>query len=168
MRRQITFQHGIGSDSLRGTISIHHRRRDRSLCLPGHAKGGIIDTVTARALQSFLRFDRRGSTLARNPERCGPILSDTMSERVNRMETCKCRGVPTGDEVILLLECLECDGGMVKCAHCRKPEWWSNDKRRLALNAAESHRWQTGHSRVVARGFGPGYEGQIVMEVGDE
>jgi len=87
---------------------------------------------------------------------------------VSGMEQCDCRGLPEVQERILTLECLECEGGVVKCQHCGKPEWWSNEKRRCALNAAEAHRWQTGHPRVVARGFGAGYEGQIVMEVGDE
>jgi len=84
------------------------------------------------------------------------------------METCECRGRLEGGATTLILECLDCEGGVVRCPRCGKPEWWSNDKRRLALNAAEAHRWQTGHQRVVVRGFGEGYEGQIVMEVGDE
>jgi uncharacterized Zn-binding protein involved in type VI secretion len=84
------------------------------------------------------------------------------------MEQCTCRGVPAAQEGILTLECLACEGGLVTCPHCGKPAWWSNDQRRCALNAAEAHRWQTGHRRVVARGFGAGYAGHIVMEVGDE
>lgn len=84
------------------------------------------------------------------------------------MEKCDCRGLPSPQERILTLECLECTEGVVACSHCGKTEWWSSDKRRVALNAAEAHRWQTGHRRVVARGFGKGYEGHIVMEVGDE
>ena len=82
------------------------------------------------------------------------------------MEKCDCRGLPGAKERILTLECLECKAGVVTCPHCGKPEWWSSEKRRFALNAAEAHRWQTGHLRVVARGFGAGYEGHIVMEVG--
>jgi len=84
------------------------------------------------------------------------------------MDTCDCRGVPGVQDGILTLECLECATGVVTCVHCGKLEWWHSDKRRVALNAAEAHRWQTGHRRVVARGFGAGCEGQIVMEVGDE
>jgi hypothetical protein len=84
------------------------------------------------------------------------------------MEHCDCRGVPGEQERILILECLECEGGTVTCQHCGKPEWWSHAKRHLALNAAEAHRWQTGHPRVVARGFGAGDAGHIVMEVGAE
>jgi len=84
------------------------------------------------------------------------------------MEPCACRGRPNAQETILTLECLECAGGVVPCPHCGKPEWWVDAKRRVALNAAEAHRWQTGHRRVVARGFGGGYAGQIVREVGDE
>ena len=84
------------------------------------------------------------------------------------METCDCRGVPEAQERILTLECLECAGGVVTCRHCGKPEWWANAKRCFALNAAEAHRWQTGHLRVVARGFGAGDVGHIVMEVGVE
>jgi len=57
-------------------------------------------------------------------------------------------------------------GGCGGVPTLRKIEWWPNGKRRFALNAAEAHRWQTGHRRVVARGFGEGCEGHIVMEVG--
>ena len=84
------------------------------------------------------------------------------------METCECRGRPAKEEIALILECLDCEEGVVRCKHCGKPEWWSNDKRRFALNGAEAHRWETGHTRVVVRGFGEGHEGHIVMEVGDE
>jgi len=45
--------------------------------------------------------------------------------------------------------------------------WWPDAQRPIALNAAEAHRWETGHTRVVARGFGEGYAGQIVTEVGN-
>jgi len=83
------------------------------------------------------------------------------------MEWCDCRGLPAVQERILTLECLECAAGVVACPHCGKIEWWPNGKRRFALNAAEAHRWQTGHRRVVARGFGEGCEGHIVMEVGE-
>ena len=46
--------------------------------------------------------------------------------------------------------------------------WWPDAKRAVTLTAAETHRWETGHPRVVARGFGGGHVGQLVMEVGDE
>ena len=84
------------------------------------------------------------------------------------MDTCECRGSPGKETITLILECLDCEGGVVKCTHCGKPKWWSNDQRRFALTACETHRWETGHTRVVVRGFGVGYEGQIVMEVGVE
>jgi hypothetical protein len=84
------------------------------------------------------------------------------------MEKCNCRGLPGEQERILTLECLECEGNVVRCRQCGKAEWWSDAQRAIALNAAEAHRWETGHPRVVARGFGEGYAGQIVMEVGDE
>ena len=84
------------------------------------------------------------------------------------MDTCECRGRPAKEGITLILECLDCEGGVVKCTHCGKPKWWSNAQRRFALSAAETHRWEAGHTRVVVRGFGAGYEGQIVMEVGDE
>jgi hypothetical protein len=84
------------------------------------------------------------------------------------MERCDCRGVAGAQEPILTLECLECAGGVVTCPHCGKPAWWPKGERPFALNAAEAHRWETGHPRVVARGVGGGYEGQVVMEVGDE
>ena len=83
------------------------------------------------------------------------------------METCACRGLPGEQEKILVLECLECEGHLVRCWQCGKVEWWPDERRQIALNAAEAHRWETGHQRVVARGFGAGYEGHIVMEVGD-
>jgi hypothetical protein len=86
---------------------------------------------------------------------------------VNRMEPCICRGLPGTQERILLLECLECEGSLVRCWQCGQVEWWPVERRQIALNAAEAHRWQTGHPRVVARGVGGGYEGHIVMEVGD-
>jgi len=82
------------------------------------------------------------------------------------MDTCECGGRAAKEAVTLILECLSCEGGVVTCPHCGKPEWWPNDQRRFALTAAESHRWETGHTRVVVRGFGAGYAGQIVMEVG--
>jgi hypothetical protein len=81
------------------------------------------------------------------------------------METCDCRGLPGAQERILMLECLECEGHLVRCRQCGKAEWWSDERRQVALSAAEAHRWETGHERVVARGFGEGHEGQIVMEV---
>ena len=84
------------------------------------------------------------------------------------MEKCECRGVPETEHITLTLECLDCEGGVVKCKQCGKPEWWTDEKRRFALNAAEAHRWETGHTRVVVRGFGGKYAGQVVMEVGDE
>ena len=84
------------------------------------------------------------------------------------MVMCECHGVPGAEEHFLTLECLECMGGVVVCASCGKPAWWALAKRRFALNAAEAHRWETGHPRVVARGFGEGFAGQIVMEVGNE
>ena len=87
---------------------------------------------------------------------------------VSCVDRCTCWGVPGAQESILTLECLECAGGVVSCPHCGKPEWWADAKRRVALNAAEAHRWQTGHRRVVARGFGGDYAGHIVREVGDE
>jgi hypothetical protein len=87
---------------------------------------------------------------------------------VGGIEPCTCHRRPSAQETILTLECLECAGGVVPCPHCGKPEWWADATRRVALNAAEAHRWQTGHRRVVARGFGGGSAGHIVREVGDE
>jgi hypothetical protein len=87
---------------------------------------------------------------------------------VSRMEKCDCRRVPEEQERILILECLECEGNVVRCRQCGKAAWWPDAQRAIALNAAEAHRWETGHSRVVARGFGEGFGGQIVMEVGNE
>jgi len=81
------------------------------------------------------------------------------------MVTCECRGRPANGSVTLILECLGCAGGVVLCPRCGKPECWSNEQRRFALTAAETHRWETGHRRVVARRFGAGYGGQIVTEV---
>ena len=84
------------------------------------------------------------------------------------METCGCRGVPGAQERILTLECLACEGNVVRCPQCGKAEWWPDERRQFALNAAEAHRWETGHQRVVARGYGEELEGHIVREVGDE
>jgi hypothetical protein len=84
------------------------------------------------------------------------------------METCDCRGVPGAQERILILECLECEGNAVRCPRCGKVAWWPDAHRPTVLNAAEAHRWETGHPRVVARRFGAGYAGHIVMEVGYE
>ncbi|HXZ44203.1 MAG TPA: hypothetical protein VEH53_05185 [archaeon] len=82
------------------------------------------------------------------------------------MDRCDCRGQPAKEAITLTLECLDCEGGVVLCPHCGKQACWSNDQRRFALTACETHRWETGHTRVVVRGFGAGYEGEIVMEVG--
>ena len=90
------------------------------------------------------------------------------TREVSWIEPCACHGVPGAQEIILTLECLECAGGVVRCPQCGKPAWWANAHRRVALNAAEAHRWQTNHPRVVARGYGAGYTGQIVREVGDD
>jgi len=84
------------------------------------------------------------------------------------MEKCECREPSEKEEITLTLECLDCEGGVVKCKQCGRPEWWSESKRKHALNSAEAHRWETGHTRVVVRGFGGRYGGQVVMEVGDE
>ncbi len=84
------------------------------------------------------------------------------------METCECRGLPEKDEIVLTLECLDCKGGVVTCRQCGRPEWWPESKRKQALNSAEAHRWEMGHTLVVVRGFGGRYGGQVVMEVGDE
>ncbi len=99
-----------------------------------------------------------------------PIASGNRgpTEAVGWLEPCACHGVPSAQELILTLECLECAGGLVRCPTCGKPAWWANAQRRTALNAAEAHRWQTNHPRVVARGFGGGYAGTIIREVGDE
>ncbi len=83
------------------------------------------------------------------------------------MERCECHGLPKKGEITLTLECLDCEGGVVRCKQCGQPKWWSDERRDVALNAAEAHRWETGHMRVVARGFGGQYQGQIVMEVRD-
>jgi hypothetical protein len=88
--------------------------------------------------------------------------------RMRRPETCGCHGLPDAREPILILECPVCAGHLVRCPRCEKVAWWPDTKRAVALNAAEAHRWETGHPRVVARGFGGGHVGQIVMEVGDE
>ena len=51
----------------------------------------------------------------------------------------------------LVLECLDCVGGRVCCPCCGEPTGWPPGERRLALQAAEAHRWETGHARVVVR-----------------
>ena len=84
---------------------------------------------------------------------------------VREPDTCECQGRPANEAVTLILECLDCAGGVVTCSCCGKPAWWPNEQRRFALTACETHRWETGHTRVVVRGFGAVYDGQIVMEV---
>jgi hypothetical protein len=84
------------------------------------------------------------------------------------MEARECRRLPEKDEITVTLECLDCDEGVVKCARCGQPEWWTDATRGTALNAAEAHRWETGHARVVMRGFDGKYAGQVIMEVGDQ
>lgn len=56
------------------------------------------------------------------------------------METCDCRGVPGAPERILILECLESEGNVVRCSQCGKVAWWPDAHRPTALNAAEAHR----------------------------
>ncbi len=87
-------------------------------------------------------------------------------EKERTMDACGCRGRPAKETITLILECLDCAGGVVVCPHCGKPAWWSNEQRPFALTACETHRWETGHPWVVVRGFGAGYAGQIVREVG--
>ncbi len=81
------------------------------------------------------------------------------------METCECGGGYAGKTAIFMLECLDCAGCMVKCPACGKLLWWSSDQRKFALTACETHRWETGHTRVVVRGFGRGHHGEILREV---
>jgi hypothetical protein len=68
------------------------------------------------------------------------------------MQYCDCpRAEPTNEQNFLTLDCLECDGEAVHCTACRKRVWWAGPGRIRALNAAEAHRWETGHGRVVVR-----------------
>lgn len=65
---------------------------------------------------------------------------------------CTCRGaIPNTSQDLLTLECLQCETHLVRCTRCRKVLWWTEPKRICALNAAEAHRWETDHLRVVVR-----------------
>jgi hypothetical protein len=79
------------------------------------------------------------------------------------MEWCDCRADPKGETAILTLECLECAGQVVRCRDCGQPAWWTERDRIRTLNAAEAHRWETGHARVVVRTSA----GRILREVGE-
>jgi hypothetical protein len=78
------------------------------------------------------------------------------------MKPCGCRTDPRDERAILTLECLECDGQVVRCRDCGKLMWWAERDRIRTLNAAEAHRWETGHTRVVVRNEA----GIILREVG--
>ncbi len=68
------------------------------------------------------------------------------------MVLCRCDGMrstPAADR--LTLECLDCVGERVCCPQCGQPQGWSGAERLRTLNAAEAHRWETGHMRVVVR-----------------
>ena len=67
------------------------------------------------------------------------------------MEKCYCRGLPGLEESALTLECVECEGRTVRCPRCGNECWWTDKERLQALNAAETHRWETGHTLVVVR-----------------
>ncbi len=67
------------------------------------------------------------------------------------MDHCICRGVAPDREDLLTLECRECAGRIVHCNRCGRPAWWLAVHRIRALNAAESHRWESGHARVLVR-----------------
>ncbi len=67
------------------------------------------------------------------------------------MEPCDCGSVQTTHATAVLLECVECAGGTVRCPRCGKPAWWPVEERTNALYAAEAHRWETGHARVVVQ-----------------
>ncbi len=64
---------------------------------------------------------------------------------------CACRVVPMTPTDVLTLECQSCEGQVVRCSRCGHVAWWSSVARTRALNAAEAHRWDTGHPRVVVR-----------------
>jgi hypothetical protein len=68
------------------------------------------------------------------------------------MQYCDCPRVkPRNEQSFLILECLECEDQAVPCTSCGKRAWWAGPDRLRALNAAEAHRWQTDHERVVVR-----------------
>jgi hypothetical protein len=65
------------------------------------------------------------------------------------MQKCRCQRMPGSGMNVLRLVCMECEGHAVRCQACGQEIWWTDQERLLALNAAESHRWETGHSRVL-------------------
>ncbi len=68
------------------------------------------------------------------------------------MRLCTCDGIRiTRAADRLTLECLDCVGERVCCPQCGQPRCWTGAERVQTLNAAEAHRWETGHGRVVVR-----------------
>ena len=64
---------------------------------------------------------------------------------------CTCWGAMDAAEGRLTLECVECGAERVRCARCGQIAWWAASARTSAFQAAEAHRWETGHARVVVR-----------------
>ena len=77
---------------------------------------------------------------------------------------CECHGSARSADPFFTMECLDCAGGIVHCPRCGQVAWWPARHRERALNACESHRWETGHHRAVLRGFGARFTGGVVTE----
>ncbi len=67
------------------------------------------------------------------------------------MQMCRCNGLPQPGMNTLRLLCPQCERQVVRCRSCGQEQWWVEADRILALNAAESHRWETGHVQVWVR-----------------
>lgn len=61
-----------------------------------------------------VRRSIRGERVCGGPTTGAPWDGVVRGE-VSRMEPCICRGLPEVRERILLLECLECEGSLVRC-----------------------------------------------------
>ena len=67
------------------------------------------------------------------------------------MRHCSCRVLVGTEANLLRLRCVACQDGIVRCSACGGERWWAEEERVQALNAAEAHRWETGHPDVVVR-----------------
>ncbi len=81
------------------------------------------------------------------------------------MDRCKCQYALDGYEKILTVECLECSDTIVRCPQCGRAVWWPHAHRRRALNAADAHRWDSGHQRIMVLGFSGAQQASVVTEV---
>ncbi len=65
------------------------------------------------------------------------------------MSVCSCRSRSGLQGNVLRLQCCACVN--VCCRTCGGERWWPETERLAALNAAEVHRWESGHAEVLVR-----------------